>query len=179
MAIVEIIKKFVKDVTPPSKEQNAKIEAALKALEFQINDLVIDVGCGTGFLFDHLTHKIESIVGIDLSLKNLIKSKERAQKYFNVHLILADADNLPLKEKSFNKIFGLTLLQNMPHPESTLNEFFRVAKDDGVIIVTGLKKIFNLKSFKEFLSNAKLDFFILENNENLKCFVAICKKIEF
>jgi len=35
-------------------EQNSKIEGILKKIELGSNEIVLDLGCGTGFLFQHI-----------------------------------------------------------------------------------------------------------------------------
>jgi ubiquinone/menaquinone biosynthesis C-methylase UbiE len=93
-----------------------------------------------------------------------------------VHLILADADYMPLRRNTFSNVFALTLVQNTPNPATTLNELNRVAKKEAVIVVTGLKKSFTLNNFGELLQAANLSIVALED-EGLQCHVAICIKL--
>jgi ubiquinone/menaquinone biosynthesis C-methylase UbiE len=159
-----------------AEEQNAKIKAALKDLKIERQGLVLDAGCGTGLLFTDVADKTEGMVGLDISRKILFQAKERARNFQNVHFILADADNIPLKKETFSHVFGITLLQNMPYPVRTLNEIKRVAKDDATFVVTGLKKAFTLRKFKGLLWDAGFKFVILKD-EDLKCYVAVCTKL--
>jgi ubiquinone/menaquinone biosynthesis C-methylase UbiE len=159
-----------------AEEQRAKIEAALEKLTIEKPALILDVGCGTGILFDYVAEKAEAIVGVDISRKILLQAKKRAKNFQNVHLILADADNMPIKENVFTHIFGITVLQNMPNPTKTLNEIRRVAKENAKIVVTALKKAFTEKEFEEILRYARLKPVNLKS-EGLKCYVAVCIKI--
>jgi ubiquinone/menaquinone biosynthesis C-methylase UbiE len=154
-------------------EQAAKIEAALKTVKFEDNSVVLDAGCGTGILFDYIANQAKAIVGLDISKKILLEAKKHAKNPLNVHLILADADNMPLKERAFSHVFGMTLLQNMPNPARTLNEMKRTAKVNAIIVVTGMKKAFTLKKFRNLLRNAGLKIVSLDS-EDLKCYVAVC-----
>jgi len=159
-----------------AKEQAAKIKVALEGLKAEKYGVVLDAGCGTGILFSYIVDKAEAIVGLDISRKILLCAKKRVRNLQDVHLILADADSMPLKENSFNHVFGVTLLQNMPNPVKTLNEIMRVAKKNANIVVTGLKKVFNQESFKELLQEAGLKIVFLKD-EGLKCYVAVCIKL--
>jgi ubiquinone/menaquinone biosynthesis C-methylase UbiE len=159
-----------------AEEQRAKIEAALEKLTIEKPALILDVGCGTGILFDYVAQRAEAIVGLDISKKILLQAKKRAKNFQNVHLILADADNIPIKENVFTHIFGITVLQNMPNPTKTLKEIRRVAKENAKIVVTGLKKAFTKEKFEGLLHNAGLILFDLRD-EGLKCYVAVCIKI--
>jgi len=158
-----------------AEEQKVKFQAAFKNLKAERLGLVLDVGCGTGLLFDYVADKAETVVGVDLSKKTALQAKEHAKRFLNTHLILADADKLPFPDNFFNYIFAFTLLQNMPNPHVTLKEIVRVARLKAVVVVTGLKNVFSRESFEELLRNAGLKIAALES-ENLKCHVAVCTK---
>lgn len=160
-----------------AEEQAAKIEAALKDVKVDAG-VVLDVGCGTGLLFSYVADKARMTVGIDVSIKTLLKAKERARNYADVHLVLADADNMPLRDKVFERVFAITLIQNMPHQAETLNEIRRVVKDNDLIVVTGLKKVFTKNKLEQLLKNAGLNI-IAVKNECLKCYVAVCTKARY
>jgi ubiquinone/menaquinone biosynthesis C-methylase UbiE len=159
-----------------AEEQTAKIEAALEGLKMDAHSLVLDAGCGTGLLFSHVADKAETTVGLDISRKNLLQAKNRAKSLQNIHLVLADADNTPLKDNIFSHVFGITLIQNMPNPAGTLREIRRVAKEDAVIVITGMKKAFTLEKFEELLRRAGFVIDILKD-EGLKCYVAVCTRL--
>ncbi|MEM3696907.1 MAG: class I SAM-dependent methyltransferase [Candidatus Bathyarchaeia archaeon] len=159
-----------------AEEQTAKIKAALDELKMEKFAWVLDVGCGTGILFDYIAEKAETVVGLDISKKILLYAKNRAKNFDDAHLILADADNIPIKEGTFTHVFGITVLQNMPNPTKTLEEIKRVAKENAVIVVSGLKKSFTKEEFEELLRHASLKPFSLKS-EGLKCYVAVCTKI--
>jgi len=158
-----------------AEEQTAKIEAVMESINMEKEGLVLDVGCGTGLLFNYVANKAEAIVGLDISRKILLQAKERAKKFLRVHLILADSDNVPLKEDVFSHVFALTLIQNTPDPLKTLNEIKRVTKENAAIVITGLKKKFPIKAFERLLHDAGLGVIALKN-ESLKGHVAVCTK---
>ncbi|MGB9676375.1 MAG: class I SAM-dependent methyltransferase [Candidatus Bathyarchaeales archaeon] len=157
-------------------EQKQKIEAALEEITIKKHCLVLDVGCGTGILFNYFVEKAKSVVGLDISRKTLQEAKKRAKNLENVYLVLADADNMPFRENFFDYVFGVTVLQNMPAPAKTLMEVRRVAEGKAKIIVTGMKKAFTLEQFQQLLSAANLKA-IAVKVENLNCYVAVCVKL--
>lgn len=158
-----------------SQEQENKYIAALTYMK--PTRLVLDVGCGTGLLFSHITSTVKTIIGVDISKKSLVQAKERAKGLNNISLIQADADNLPLRNNEFDTIYAFTMLQNMPKPFKTLIEVTRVAKEDAMIIITGLKKAFSLKTLEQLLQSAGLHIVSINDDEKLKCFIAINQKI--
>jgi ubiquinone/menaquinone biosynthesis C-methylase UbiE len=156
-----------------SEEQTAKIEAALERLNIKGHSSVLDVGCGTGILFQHIVHEAGNIVGLDISKMTLIHAKERASSP-NVHLVWADADNMPIKNNAFNYVFAITLLQNTPSPRKTLDEIKRVSQTDSIFVITGLKKCFSLQSFRAMLRGSGFRILELMDECHLKCYVAVC-----
>jgi ubiquinone/menaquinone biosynthesis C-methylase UbiE len=155
-----------------AEEQRAKYEEALKHLS--VNDCaVLDVGCGTGLFFSHVTTKAKLVVGVDISRKLLRKAKEQAAVFGNVFVVQADADHLPFKSAFFDFVFSFTVLQNMPKPSETLNEFKKAIKPHGKVVVTGLKKAIPLEKFMDILEGSGLRTVFFVDNEELKCYVAV------
>jgi ubiquinone/menaquinone biosynthesis C-methylase UbiE len=156
-----------------AEEQMKKIQAALRNVGIEKDHLILDVGCGTGVLFDNVADKAENVVGLDISRRTLSYAKQRAKEYGNVHLLLADAEILPFKDNIFDRVFALTLIQNTPNPHGSLAEIRRVSDYSSVIVVTGLKKTFAKKVFEKLLIKANLRTRTLLS-ENPKCYVAVC-----
>lgn len=157
------------------EEQTAKIKAALEKNTIKAGGLVLDVGCGTGLLFQHIVEKSEGVIGLDISRKTLINAKKRAKRFRNVHLVLADADLMPFNDGLFDGVYAFTVIQNMPNPDETLTEMRNVARIGSTVVVTGLKKCFSRDAFISMLETAGLRVLRLEEGCNLQCFVAVCQ----
>ena len=154
-----------------AEEQKAKYKKALEVANVA-DRVVLDVGCGTGLFFGQVM-KAQTVVGIDISRKLLLKAKEQARALPNVFVLLADADYLPFRGEFFDAVFAFTVLQNMPKPSATLNEFKRVAKVGGRLVVTGLKKAFPLEKFMGVLENSGLKLISFVDDEVVNCYVAV------
>jgi len=159
-----------------AEEQNAKMEEALKNAKPVENELVLDLGCGTGFLFEKVAKSAGLLVGIDISSKILQEAKKRAKELSNIAILRADADHTPFRNQTFHYVFAVTLLQNMPKPLKTLQEIKRVSKSQSTIIITGLKKKFSQEHFINLLNKSGLNVSILKTNPQLKGYIAICQK---
>jgi len=159
-------------------EQELKIKEILKILDLGKCDVILDAGCGTGLLFNYIRNSARLIVGVDLSLMTLkialryIKEK----KINNISLIRADVDFLPFKNEVFDKVFAITLIQNMPNPTLTICELSRVAKDSSSLIITGLKKFFSKNDFSRLLLESNMHYLFIDTDENVKCYLTICSK---
>jgi ubiquinone/menaquinone biosynthesis C-methylase UbiE len=117
-------------------------------------DRILDVGCGTGMLLGSLGKRARILVGADISAKMLRTARKRAP---NAFLVLADADNLPFADRSFDIAVSVTLLQNMPDPNRTVREMARVIRPNGAAIITSLKRKHSQKQLEDWVSNANLE----------------------
>ncbi len=154
------------------EEQTRKYCKALQHIDIT-GSVVLDVGCGSGLFIDKVSDKAKIVIGIDVSRKLLNKAKEKANVRGNVYVLQADADHLPFCNKFFDRTFAFTILQNMPLPKKTLKELKRVAKPEGKMVVTGLKKAFPLNAFMDILEESKLTVSAFVDDENVNCYVAV------
>jgi len=160
-----------------SEEQEAKIEAALNNTKPSQSQLILDLGCGTGLLFQHIAKSTKLVVGIDISSKILQEAKKRIKQLPNAAVIRADADHTPFQNQTFDQVFAITLLQNMPNPLKTLREIKRVARPQSTIIVTGLEKKFTQESFVNLINKAELKISTRKTDSQLKEYIVLCKKL--
>ena len=161
-------------------EQKAKIDITLHHMNLSKESVILDAGCGTGFLFKYINEKVKILVGIDSSSRILKEAQKLAKPLPNAHLILADVDLMPFPKGAFDRVFALTLLQNMPNHLWTLSELERVAKDAAIFAVTVFKKCneyqhFGQTNFIALLNKAGFRAFAIEDNGRLKDFIAICR----
>jgi len=159
------------------EEQEAKIKIIMQSISLNQSSVVLDAGCGTGLLFGHLAGRVEFIVGTDVSNGLLQKARKKAPSD-SVALIQADADNMPFPNGSFDAVFAVTLLQNMPYPKATLAEFKSVSKESALIAVTGLRKRFSQDDFVRLLEQADLRVEAVKLDENSRDYVCICTKMK-
>jgi phosphatidylethanolamine/phosphatidyl-N-methylethanolamine N-methyltransferase len=98
---------------------------------------ILEVGVGTGIsLPDYAS--VNRLVGCDISMPMLRKAVERvkAHRLDNVELIaLMDAEHLPLPDACFDVVVAQFVITAVPHPEATLDEFARVTKPGGEIVL--------------------------------------------
>ena len=118
-----------------AREQSAKYELALKAVDGSRFDVAVDVGCGSGLFFQRLGMICGFVVGIDVSREMLERAKARAQDG-NVSLIRSDSWKLPLKDEMVDCLFAISLLNAGGQLKEQVSEMARVVKHDGSIIGT-------------------------------------------
>jgi phosphatidylethanolamine/phosphatidyl-N-methylethanolamine N-methyltransferase len=98
---------------------------------------ILEVGVGTGIsLPDYARHN--TIVGVDLSEPMLRKAHERVAEHglTNVEsLSVMDAMRMALPDESFDVVVAQFVITAVPNPEATLDEFARVIKPGGEIVL--------------------------------------------
>ncbi|HWL06048.1 MAG TPA: class I SAM-dependent methyltransferase [Xanthobacteraceae bacterium] len=111
-------------------------KASIAAAE-HVGGRILDVGIGTGIsLSDYAPHN--RISGVDLSEPMLKKARERvvSQKLDNVEIIaVMDVNHLGFADESFDVVLAQYVVTAVPDPEAALNEFVRVCKPGGEIIL--------------------------------------------
>ncbi len=158
------------------EEQKAKIESALNLISSRRFDAAVDVGCGTGLLFNSIKDRSTIIIGVDISRKLLRRAHEKTRNKSNIMLINADADHLPFKEETFDMIFMITVLQNLPDYISTLKEISRVSRRNGLILLTGLKRSFEKREFYNLLVESGMEILHFIDDENLLDYISVARR---
>ena len=112
-----------------------------------------EVGVGTGISLPDYARK-NRLVGIDMSEPMLRKAQERVaeQGLGNVEaLAVMDAARLALPDQSFDVVVAQYVITAVPDPEATLDEFVRVIKPGGEIVLVnhigaerGLRRLFEI-----------------------------------
>jgi phosphatidylethanolamine/phosphatidyl-N-methylethanolamine N-methyltransferase len=110
--------------------------AAIAAAE-RIGGRILEVGVGTGISLPDYDRKCR-LFGVDISEGMLRKAEERVSELglSNVEgLAVMDAENLSFPDASFDVIVAQYVITTVPNPEAALNEFARVLKPGGEIIL--------------------------------------------
>ena len=110
------------------------------------NQKLIDVACGTGDigkLYLDNTDKENFITCVDPNEGMIAKGKEKLKKYNNINWVISSAENLPLKENSFDFYTISFGLRNTKDLNKSLSEAHRVLKPGGRFFCLEFSKIQN------------------------------------
>jgi phosphatidylethanolamine/phosphatidyl-N-methylethanolamine N-methyltransferase len=125
-------------------------KASIAAAE-RIGGRILDVGIGTGIsLMDFA--RSNCLVGVDYSEAMLRKAQERVREHKLDHvaaLAVMDAQRLGFADGYFDVIVAQYVITAVPDPERSLDEFARVVRPGGEIILvnhlgaeTGFRRLF-------------------------------------
>jgi len=112
----------------------ARYQRALKLADIQPVAKILDIGCKHAFLCDFLEEKgIHcDYHGLDISDK-VIEALKHKKGSFQVCDVMK---GLPFEDRQFDYIFCLEVLEHVENPTFLLNQFHRVLKDDGTILLS-------------------------------------------
>ncbi|MCS7230278.1 MAG: bifunctional demethylmenaquinone methyltransferase/2-methoxy-6-polyprenyl-1,4-benzoquinol methylase UbiE [Candidatus Kryptonium sp.] len=111
---------------------------AIKKLNLSGGETIVDIACGTGDFSISARDKFPSkIIGVDVSLNMLKIFSDKAKKFNlnNLSLLCAEAENLPLKDKSVDVVLVAFGVRNFSNLEMGLKEIRRVLRDNGKLAV--------------------------------------------
>lgn len=111
-------------------------EAAIQATN-KLGGRVLEVGVGTGISLPLYAPNVR-IFGTDISEEMLKKASRRvvAQRLNNVEgLAVMDAEKLEFADNSFDVVMAQYVVTAVPHPEVALDEFARVLRPGGELII--------------------------------------------
>jgi ubiquinone/menaquinone biosynthesis C-methylase UbiE len=120
--------------------KKCEAELLLDLLRPSQGEIILDAGCGTGvFTLDFLSRGAK-VIGLDISLPMLRRSREKAGGY-SFQSVLGDMLNLPFSENAFHKVISVTALEFIADGATAIGELFRVAQKGGCIVVATLNSL--------------------------------------
>jgi 2-polyprenyl-3-methyl-5-hydroxy-6-metoxy-1,4-benzoquinol methylase len=127
------------------------------------NDIVMEIGCGTGTLTNEIANSVKTIHAIDLSKKmiDIAKRKTNEFKINNIDFKQATAFDEKFKNESFDVILAFNTLHCIETLEKTINRIYELLKPKGLFISVTPSSGSEKKSFKEFFKILKHILFIV------------------
>lgn len=104
----------------------------------RIGGRILEVGVGTGLSLPSYSSGTR-VAGIDISEPMLDKARRRVQQENLGHvesIRVGDAENIDFPTASFDVVVAQYVVTAVPKPERALDEFVRVARPGGEIIIT-------------------------------------------
>lgn len=148
--------KFLPEEDPSEKEVRARL--ALSLIPKKIRS-VLDIGCGDGYRCSILKEKIEAVSGIDISEVRI----RRAKKMFkDIEFRVGDVTTLPYKDRSFDLVVAVEVLEHVSHFEKSIKEMKRVSKKFAAFTVPYKEepqKIICPHCFKKFYLSGHINYF--------------------
>jgi ubiquinone/menaquinone biosynthesis C-methylase UbiE len=111
---------------PPTKPELKAVSSELRGCQ-----KVLDVGVGTGRFAKPLSEFGFEIIGIDISRQMMLKATEKGLK----NLVVADVNNMPFRDKSFDATIIIHLFHLIPDWLKATREISRVTKNKALALL--------------------------------------------
>jgi ubiquinone/menaquinone biosynthesis C-methylase UbiE len=140
--------------------ENQRIKTVVRFIKAEPQDFILEVGCGAGYVLEKIPAGF--LFGIDISEHILKKAYIRLGN--RVFLTKSNAEYLPFKDGSFDKVYCTEVVEHVYNPQRLIEEMIRVVKPEGSIVLSAPnEKIINL--LKDLLTKLHLYHFLLREGE--------------
>jgi ubiquinone/menaquinone biosynthesis C-methylase UbiE len=110
-------------------------QASLAALDLTGDDLLLDVGCGTGAASRAASAEVDLVVGVDLAPEMIRRATELAGAVENVRFLVADSEQLPFRDGAFTAVLCSNSFHHYPDPLRAVREMGRVLASGGRLVI--------------------------------------------
>jgi len=94
---------------------------------------VLDCGCGTGILLPSLEKCYQKIVGLNLSIDNLLEARNFIRRS---SLLVGDIAALPVAPQSFDHVICRAALHRVPDVRRAFRGLFDILREGGDLVVS-------------------------------------------
>ncbi len=143
-----------------SKFRNPWIYEILKL--YGIEDKILDMGCGGGFLSNFLASKNLQVSAVDLS-KDALQVARKQDFSQTVQYEIQDVSDLSYNSNSFSAVCAMDLLEHVEDPQEVIGEASRVLEKEGLFFFY----TFNRNILAELLVIKSLEWFLPKTPKNL------------
>lgn len=101
---------------------------------------VLEIGPGPGYFSSEVARRIPAgeLILLDIQREMLTRSRAKLRRKGarNFHLVQADAEDLPFGASTFDVVFLVTVLGEVPDPEACVADIARVLRPGGMLSLT-------------------------------------------
>lgn len=141
--------------------QKKGLEGLFSKIKISNNNFFLEIGSKDGFALSLIQKNFspKKLIGTDIDEKSLEKARKNftKEKFRNIEIQRADAQNLPFESDLFDAVFMFATLHHIPDWKKTISEVSRVLKKGGYFIFKEpLAKFYKIPLTKYFDNPASL-----------------------
>ena len=138
-------------------------------------ETILDAGCGTGVFTLDIPASGANVIGLDISLPMLRRSREKAGGG-PLQIVLGDMLHLPFGDGVFDRALSVTALEFIEDGLGAVRELFRVTKKGGCIVAATLNSLSPWASRRKAEAQKKQSIFmkaIFRSPDELRCLAPV------
>ncbi len=112
----------------------------IERMELNDNHSVLELGPGPGFFSVPVARKLKNgwltLADIQQEMLDFAKKRIAKRKLTNVDYYLCNGKNFDFADKSFDRIFMVTVLGEVENQDDYMQEFYRMLKHGGILSVS-------------------------------------------
>lgn len=114
-------------------EHRPIVEPTLELMNLAPTDVVLDVGCGGGWLVREIASRVPrgQVVGMDVSDEMIARARSSSAGACNAEFAVGAVDAIPRESNSFDKVISVESSYYWPDPAKGIREIFRVLRSGG------------------------------------------------
>ncbi|OLS14427.1 MAG: hypothetical protein RBG13Loki_1912 [Promethearchaeota archaeon CR_4] len=147
------------------QREKFRISLSPETLNSLVNEILLDIGCGTGLFGTYLRELIPegrfTIVGIDISEEMIKRAREGGVN----NCIIADIVTVPIRPGCIHAAVSFTAFQNLTNWKEGVDAMFQALSRGGIFIASILKMCIEAVEFFSYLKRVTRVFFPFEVNQ--------------
>jgi len=145
---VYLNKKFYEEIEIHRYSDHAYLKNAINVNSYN-GKTVLEIGAGVGTDLRQFAKSGARVIGTDLTL-NSVKITKKGFELFNLKGLfgIADAEDLPFEDKSFDLVYSCGVLHHTVNTQKAIDEVYRVLKPKGEAIIM----LYNKRSWNYYIN---------------------------
>ncbi|MEZ5351592.1 MAG: class I SAM-dependent methyltransferase [Bryobacteraceae bacterium] len=129
---------YAKILEDPERDRWQKPLVVIEALRLRPNEIVADIGAGSGYFTRRIAIHVSKVFAVDLDAKLLAKTKDSSPA--NVETVLAKPDDPKLPPESVDTIFFCDVLHHIENRAAYYKKLNAALKPGGRIVIVDFHK---------------------------------------
>ena len=126
---------FIEHTNGASRHEESRLHQTIISLVPAGANLILDVGCGKGWVGDYFCRRGRKVISMDISTVNPVRV-ERRLKGANHSALVGDVFHLPLATNVVDCIIAAEIMEHVPDPGVFIRKLLSALKPGGKLIIS-------------------------------------------